>query len=129
MKKEIRKLIKEIINEYSKINHFKVKEIDNSNEIFNEMYNDLKINKFKELTLKNYSLFFIFEFLNNQIDILIGDKTLKRVIVHIRNTIINPIIEDLIINNQINNETKNNNSYVKIDKKLEEILKLLKEKW
>ena len=128
MKKEIRKLIKEIINEYSKINHFKVKEIDNSNEIFNEMYNDLKINKFKELTLKNYSLFFIFEFLNNQIDILIGDKTLKRVIVHIRNTIINPIIEDLIINNQINNETKNNNSYVKIDKKLEEILKLLKEK-
>ena len=129
MKKEIRKLTKEIINEYSKINHFKVKEIDNSNEIFNEMYNDLKINKFKELTLKNYSLFFIFEFLNNQIDILIGDKTLKRVIVHIRNTIINPIIEDLIINNQINNETKNNNSYVKIDKKLEEILKLLKEKW
>ena len=128
MKKEIRKLTKEIINEYSKINHFKVKEIDNSNEIFNEMYNDLKINKFKELTLKNYSLFFIFEFLNNQIDILIGDKTLKRVIVHIRNTIINPIIEDLIINNQINNETKNNNSYVKIDKKLEEILKLLKEK-
>ena len=128
MKKEIKKLIRDIINEYSKINHFKVKEIDNSNEIFNEMYNDLKINKFKELTLKNYSLFFIFEFLNNQIDILIGDKTLKRVIVHIRNTIINPIIEDLIINNQINNETKNNNSYVKIDKKLEEILKLLKEK-
>ena len=106
MKKEIKKLARDIINEYSKISHFKVKEIDNLNEIFNEMYNDLKMNKFKELTLKNYSLFFIFEFLNNQIDVLINDKTLKRVIVHIRNTIIGPIIEDLIINNQITMKQK-----------------------